>query len=164
MTTFGWATRLKYGVLAALAGWLAGVLVSFPFEFALAWRYVDGNVHRLPESLAEGLVVWAAFSLFIAMSGFVPLVLPLVLLIAPARIVRWRRILVPGAPVVAFLAIYQRMGLLRPYYFRHTRAVRAFFVTAPNFFVLTFALVVIWVYVVLAKRRLSALRSSVPEA
>jgi len=29
MTLFGWPTRLKYGVLAALAGWLAGILVSF---------------------------------------------------------------------------------------------------------------------------------------
>jgi hypothetical protein len=162
MTSFGWPTRLKYGVLAALAGWLAGNLVSFPFEFSLAWRYVDGNVHRLPDSLAEGLLVWAAFTLFIAMSGFVPLVLPLVLLIAPARIVRWRGILVPAAPLIALLAIYKRMGLLHPYYFRHPRAVRAFFVTGPNFFVLTFALVVTWVYVVLAKRRLSALGSSAP--
>jgi hypothetical protein len=151
-------------VLAALAGWLAGILVSFPFEFALAWRYVDGNVHRLPDSLAEGLLVWAAFSLFIAVAGFVPLMLPLVLLIAPASIVRWRRVLIPGAPLVALVAIYKRMGMLRPYYLRHTREVRAFFVTGPNFFVVTFALVVIWVYVVLAKRRLSATAPSPPEA
>ncbi len=81
MMTFGWPTRLKYGVLAALAGWLAGFLVTFPFELALARRYVDGNGHRLPDSLAEGLVVWGAFSLFMALSGFVPLMLPLVLLI-----------------------------------------------------------------------------------
>jgi hypothetical protein len=164
MMTFGWPTRLKYGVLAALAGWLAGVLVSFPFEFSLAWRYVDGNEHRLPDSLAEGLLVWAAFSLFIAVSGFVPLMLPLVLLIAPDRIVRWRRILIPGAPLVALVAIYKRMGMLRPYYLRHPREVRTFFVTAPNFFVLTFALVVVWVYVVLAKRRLSALSATAPSA
>jgi hypothetical protein len=162
--TFAWPTRMKYGVLAALAGWLAGILVSFPFEFSLAWRYVDGNVHRLPDSLAEGLLVWAAFSLFMAVSGFVPLMLPLVLLIAPARIVRWRRVLIPGAPLVALLAIYDRMGMLRPYYFRHTREIRAFFLTGANFFVLTFALVVVWVYVVLAKRRLSLLGSSAPEA
>ena len=162
MTTFGWPTRLKYGVLAALTGWLAGFLVTFPFELALARRYVDGNLHQLPDSLAEGLVVWAAFSLFMAVSGFVPLVLPLVLLIAPARIVRWRRILIPGAPLVALVAIYQRMGLLHFHYFRHTKALRAFFDTAPNFFVLTFALMVVWVYVVLAKRRLSALSATAP--
>jgi hypothetical protein len=164
MTTFGWPTRLKCGVLAALAGWLAGILVSFPFELALAWRYVDGNGHRLPDSLAEGLIVWAAFTLFMAAAGFVPLMLPLVLLIAPGRIVRWRGILIPGGPLVAFLAIDERMGLLHPYFFRHTKALRAFFVTGPNFFVLTFALVVVWVYVVLAKRRLSSLSAMAPPA
>jgi hypothetical protein len=121
-------------------------------------------VHRLPDSLAEGLVVWAAFSLFMAVSGFVPLMLPLILLTAPARVVRWGRILIPGAPLIAFVAIYERMGLLHLHYFRHTKALRAFFVTAPNFFVLTFALVVVWVYVVLAKRRLSALSATAPSA
>jgi hypothetical protein len=156
MTTFGWPTRLRFGVLAALAGWLAGFLVTFPFELALARRYVDGNAHQLPDSLAEGLVVWAAFSLFMAVCGFVPLMLPPFLLIAPAWILRWRRFLIPGAPVIAFLAIYKRMGLLHMHYFRHTQALRGFFVTAPNFFVLTFALVTVWVYVVLAKRRLAA--------
>ncbi len=38
------------------------------------------------------------------------------------------------------------------------RGPSAFFFTAPNFFVVTFALVVVWVYVVLAKRRLGAKR------
>jgi hypothetical protein len=156
MTTFGWPTRLKFGVLAALAGWLAGLLVTFPLELTLARRYVDGNPHQLPDSLAEGLMVWAAFSLFMAVSGFVPLMLPIILLVAPPWIVRWRRILIPGALLAAIVAIYERMGLLHLHYFRHTQAIRRFFVTAPNFFVLTFALVTVWVYVVLAKRRLSA--------
>ena len=113
MTTFGWLTRLKYGVLAAVAGWLAGWVVSFPFELSLAWRYVDRNARQLPESFAEGLVVWAGFSLFMAMAGFVPLMLPPVLLIPPGWIVRWRRILIPLAPLAAMAAIYERIGVLR---------------------------------------------------
>jgi len=40
------------------------------------------------------------------------------------------------------------------FYFRHPRAIREFFFSAPNFFVITFALVVVWVYAVLAQRRL----------
>jgi hypothetical protein len=155
MTTFAWPTRLKYGVLAGLAGWFAGWAVTIPFELALAWRYVDGRANQLPDSLAKGLVVWAAFSLFMATAGFLPLVLPFVLLIPPAWIVRWRRILIPAVPLAAMLAIYDRMGLLNYYHFHHPRALRAFFLTAPNCFVVTFALVVIWVYGVLAKRRLS---------
>jgi hypothetical protein len=46
------------------------------------------------------------------------------------------------------------MGLLHFYRFRHPRDLSAFFFTAPNFFVLTFALVAVWVYVLLASRRL----------
>jgi hypothetical protein len=153
---FGWPTRLKYGLLAAAAGWLAGWIITFPFEFSVAWRYVDGNAGLLPESLAKGMVVWGGFSLFMAMAGFAPLVLPAFLLVPPRWFVRWRRILIPGAPLAAGLAIYRRMGLLHAYRFRHPQAIKAFFFTAPNFFVIIFALVVMWVYVMLARRRLRA--------
>jgi len=155
MSTFGWGKRLQYGALAAVAGWLAGWLICIPFELGLARRYVDGHAGQLPGALAEGLVVWAAFSLFMAMAGFLPLVLPLVLLIPPKWIVRWRWIAIPAAPLAAIVAIDYRMGFLNVYYLHHRRAVTGFFFTAPNFFVITFALVVVWVYVVLAKRRLA---------
>jgi hypothetical protein len=154
--TFAWTVRLKYGVLAGLAGWLAGWLIIIPFELSLAWRYVDAHANQLPASLAKGLAVWGAFSLFMAMSGFVPLVLPLLLLVSPRWIVRWRRFLIPGVTLAALLAIYYRMGLLNGFYFRHPRSLYYFFITAPNLFIITFALVMIWVYVALAKRRLSA--------
>jgi hypothetical protein len=153
---FGWRTRLKYGWLAAAAAWFAGWIITFPFELSLAWRYVDGNARQLPESLVKGMVVWGGFSFFMAMAGFAPMVLPAVLLISPRWFVRWRRILIPGAPLAAGLAIYQRMGLLHAYHFHHPKALKAFFFTAPNFFVITFALVVVWVYVMLARRRLRA--------
>ena len=154
MTTFGWPTRLKYGFLAALAGWWTAWAACFPFELALAWRYVDGNVRQLPGVLAKGLLVWWGFCLFMAMAGFLPLMLPLILLVSPAWIVRLRRILIPAAPLAALLAIYQRMGLLHSYYFRHPRDLGIFFFTATNFFAIIFALVAMWVYAALAKRRL----------
>jgi hypothetical protein len=61
-----------------------------------------------------------------------------------------------GAPLAALLAIYERMGLLHLYRFRHPEAIRAFFFSAPNFFVISFALVVVWLYSALARRRLEA--------
>jgi hypothetical protein len=152
--TFGWATRLKCGLLAAAVAWFVGWIISFPFEFSLAWRYVDGNARLLPEALVKGLVVWAGFSLFMAAAGFTPLVLPAVLVVPPGWIVRWRVILIPAAALAAILSVNRRMGLLHMYYFHHPHAIRAFFFTAPNFFVVTFALVVVWVYAVLAQRRL----------
>ncbi len=154
--TFGWRTRLKYAIMAGLLGWLVGWLVSFPFELSLAWRYVDGDARRLPHAMAEGLLVWGGFSLFMGMAGFLPLMLPCFLLIPPRWIVRWRGLLIPGAALAALLAIYERMGLLHIYRLRHPEAARAFFFTAPNFFVISFALVAVWLYSALAKRRLTA--------
>ena len=155
MNTFGWRLRLKYAMVAGGVGWLVGWLISFPFELSLAWRYVDGDARRLPQVVAEGLVVWGGFSLFMGMAGFFALMLPCFLLIPPRWIVRWRGLLIPAAALASFLAIYQRMGLLHLYYFHHPEAARAFFFTAPNSFVVSFALVVVWLYSVLARRRLA---------
>ena len=154
--TFGWATRLKFGLTAAAVAWFVGWIISIPFELSLAWRYVDGNAGRLPEVVIKGLTVWGGFSLFMAAAGFTPLVLPAVLLVPPRWIVRRRVFLIPAAGLAAILSANRRMGLLRIYYFRHPHAIKAFFFSAPNFFVITFALVVVWVYAMLAQRRLRA--------
>jgi hypothetical protein len=159
MGTFGWLTRLKYGLMAFGLGWLAGWLVSFPFEISTALRYVDGEFQRLPVVLIKGSLVWAGFSLFMAAAGFVPLVLPALLLIPPRWIVRWRKLLIPGAPLIAFLALDQRMGFLHLYRLRDPAPVENFFFTAPTFFAVSFALVVVWVYSALARQRLGTLKS-----
>jgi hypothetical protein len=157
MNTFGWKTRLKYAWLAAVIAWIAGWLITLPFELSLARRYADGDARLLHDSLAKGLAVWGGFSLFMAMAGFVPLVLPAFLLIPPRWLVRGRHFLIPMAPVGALLAIYYRMGFLHVYRLHHRDAPEGFFFTAPNFFVVAFALVVVWVYVMLARRRLGKL-------
>src|ERR1700761_6622382 len=134
-----WRTRLKYAMAAAGVGWLMGWLVSFPFDLSVAWRYVDDDARRLPLALAEGLVVWGGFTLFMGMAGFLPLI--------------------PAAALGAYLLFDARMGLLHIYRFRHPEAIRAVFFSAPNFFVISFAPVVVWVYSALARRRLSAAKS-----
>jgi hypothetical protein len=154
--TFGWRTRLQYAMVAGGLGWVVGWLVSFPFELSLAWRYVDGDARRLPLAVAEGLLVWGGFSLFMGMAGFLPLMLPCFLLMPPRWIVRWRGLLIPGAALAGFLAIYQRMGFLHLYRLQHPVELRAFFFSAVNFFAISFALVVVWLYSALAKRRLAA--------
>jgi len=156
MNTFGWRLRLKYALVAGGLGWLVGWLISFPFELSLAWRYVDGDARRLPHAIAEGMVVWGGFSLFMGMAGFFPLMLPGFLLIPPRWIVRWRVLLIVGAPLAALVAIYARMGFVHVYRLRHPEAVLAFFITAPDFFVIGFALVAVLVYTTLARRRLAS--------
>jgi hypothetical protein len=152
--TFGWATRLKFGLIAAAVAWFVGWIISFPFELSLAWRYVDGNVRLLPEAVVKGLTVWGGFSLFMAAAGFTPLVLPAVLVVPPRWIVRRRAFLIPAAGVAAILSFSRRMGLLDSYHLHHPHAIEEVFFGAPSFFVITFALVVVWVYSVLAQRRL----------
>src|ERR1700761_2588119 len=95
-----------------------------------------------------------------ALVGFVPLILPAFLLVPPGWIVRSRKWLIPAAPLAALLAIYERMGLLHLYQFRHPSPIRDFFFSGPNFFVITFALAVVWIYSALAGRRLRADRAS----
>jgi hypothetical protein len=73
-------------------------------------------------------------------------------------VVRWRVILIPAAGLAAILSVDRRMGFLQVYYFRHPHAIGAFFFSAPNFFVVTFAVVVVWVYAELAQRRLRAVQ------
>jgi hypothetical protein len=153
--TFTWRTRLKYAVLAFLAGWLAGWLVTIPFVVSMAWRYVDAHVSQLPNSVAEGFLVWGGFSLFISMAGFAALALPLLLCVSPRWIVRWRCFLIPLVTLVAILLFFYRMGLLSGYYFLHPQILYAMFISAPNVYLLVFAPVMMWVYTVLAKRRLS---------
>ena len=147
-----------YAILAGGLGWLAGWIVSFPFELSTAWRYVDGDVHRLPMAMIKGSIVWAAFTTFMALLGFGPFMLPAFLLISPRWIVRRRWLLIPLAPFLAWLAIDEKMGFLHRYRFHHLRPVEEFFFTAPNFFVITFALVAVWIYIALADRRLRATR------
>ncbi len=153
---FGWLVRLRYGLLAALIGWVAGWAVCFPFELIIARRYVLSYGAPLLVTLAKGLLVWAGFSGFMAAAGFVPIMLPWLVLISPRWLVRWRRLLIVATPLLAAAAIYRRMGMLHLYFLHHTEAVRSFFFTAPNIFVVTFALVVVWVYTTLAERRLAA--------
>ena len=134
--------------------------MTIPFVLRLAWRYVDAHASQMPVAVGKGMVVWGAFSLFMAMSGFLPLGLPLLLFISPRWIVRRRRFLIPAVTLAALLGIYYRMGLLNTYHFLHPEGIVKFFTTAPNLFVITFALVMMWVYIHLAQRRLSA--SDVP--
>lgn len=147
--------RFKYALLAGLAGWIVGWLAGWPFELATAWRYVDGHAGLLPETVFKGLGVWLAFSLFMSIVGFVPLVLPILLLVPPTWIVSWRWVLIPVAPILAMMAIARRMGLMHRWVLHQPGAYGSFFFTAPNFFTIGFGLGVIWTYVWLARRKLS---------
>ncbi|HEV2274524.1 MAG TPA: hypothetical protein VGR96_10180 [Acidobacteriaceae bacterium] len=155
MRPFSWLSRLKYAALAGVAGWLAGVALTIPFEYGVAQRYVNGNAGEIPRVLAEGLLVWSAFTFFIAFVAWVPLVLPVLLLVPPAWLVRWRRLLVPCSVLVAGFAMGVRLNLFQHKNFVSEKAFLYAFGTAPYTFSLAFALVLAVVYVKMAARRLA---------
>lgn len=136
----GWLARLQCGARALAAGWLAGVVATIPFEAEVARQYVNGNLHMLPRVLAEGMLVWTVFTLFMALAAWVPFVLPLVLLISPRHILRWRHFLVPVSPLLTVLAMSKRLNLLHAINFRSFAAFSAVYFTAPVIFAAIFAL------------------------
>ncbi len=155
MKSFGWQTRLLYAALAGLAGWLAGIVLTIPFEAGVAWRYVNGHSRELPLVFVEGMVVWSCFTLLMASLAWLPLVVPVALLIPPRWIVRWRRILIPLSGVAGIYAIGHRLLLFRAESFTSFDVAYRLFWTSPNLFAVVFACVLTYVYAKLAQRNLS---------
>ncbi len=110
--TFDLADRLKYALLAFLAGWLAGWLVTIPFVVAMAWRYVDAHASLLPDTVAKGLVIWGAFSLVMSLAGFALLVLPGCSAFLRAGLCAGAGFLIPVVTVVAILLFFLPHGLV----------------------------------------------------
>ena len=79
------------------------------------------------------------------------------LLVPPRWIVRWRVIVIPFAVGVAFLSLGWRLHLFAWDQYTDSRAALDAFITAPNIFAWTFALILASVYIVLAARRLRPL-------
>jgi hypothetical protein len=154
MRGLGWAVRLRYAMLAGLAGWLAGVAVTVPFEIGVAARYLSGQAGSLLRTLAEGLAIWSAFAFFMALVAWLLLVLPVALLVPPRWIVSWRHVLVPLSPVAAALAMGLRLHIFEQRNLKSSEAFLNVFWIAPNVFGMTFALFLTMVYVLLAARRL----------
>ena len=155
MKAFGWQTRLLYALRAGLAGWIAGIMLTIPFEVGVAWRYVNGHTRELPLVLMKGMGVWSCFTLVMAGMAWLPLAVPVALLVPPGWIVRWRRILVPASGVAAIYAIGTRLLLFRADNFTSFDAAYRVFWTSPNVFAVVFACVLTGVYAMLARRRLA---------
>jgi hypothetical protein len=156
MKRLGWSTRLLYATVAGFAGWIAGFLLTTPFEISEAWRYVDGQSRRMAWTLAEGLAIWAAFTLFMAVAGWLLLVWPVVLVVSPRWVVRWRGIVIPASGAAAVLAIGVRLHLFIGENFVDLPAFEQRFFTPQVIFALVFALALTATYCMLARRRLEA--------
>ena len=141
--------------------WLVGLVLSFPFELSLSpgamWMETAGlcrcagrragGVGRLQPFHGHGRISAPG-------SAGVPAY--------PAALdVRWRGLLIPAAIHGRPPCYLPAHGVVAYLSFSSSASHPAFFFTAPNFFVITFALVVVWVYRLLAGRRLRQLGPNV---
>jgi hypothetical protein len=154
MKKFGWRIRFQYAAAAGIVGWIAGFLLTIPFEIALTARYLEGQARGFPITLAEGLTVWACFTLFMAAAAWGPLVLPLALLVPPAWAVRWRGILALAGSAAAVLAMGKRLNLFHKKHFVDLPTIEYTFFTSHIVFAFVFAIVLTVTYSLLAERRL----------
>ena len=133
--TFAWRTRLKYGLLAALAGWLAGWLVSYPLcAFARLALCRCDTPASCPTPWPKGWWCGAASACSWRWQDSCPWCCRCCYAFLRAGSCAGAAFCIPGVTLAAILAIYHRMGLLNDYYFRHPEDSVAFFFTAPNLF------------------------------
>lgn len=147
--------RLRYAAISGLLGWLAAQMVCLPINLIIAVRDTEGQARLFVETLGYGLLVWALWTLWLALIGWMVVALPLVMTIRPCLLVRLRGRLLLGSIALAAAvveihwkdfrdagarSILQRYALMLPYFC----------------FVVSFALVTAATYIGLSKRRLDA--------
>ena len=97
--------------LAALAGWLAGALVTTPFQVVEVARNADGDLRLLAYSLGLGLTLWAIWTLAIACVGLLGAGFPVALWVKPRWLMDRRNKVVATSMAAALLSVFWRFHL-----------------------------------------------------
>jgi hypothetical protein len=147
------ASRIGYLALSGLAGWFAGQIATLPANLITAVRDSEGAPRLFLESIGLGLVAWGGWTLVLAGAALVFVALPIVLIVRPSLLVRFRVPIFWGAVGVAIFAVFSRLkGFRDPA--ATTRLLRFFEALPYGLFASVFAAVTAWVYISLAKRRM----------
>jgi hypothetical protein len=145
--------RAGYAALSGITGWLAGQIVCFPVNLITAVRDTEGQTRLFVQTLLYGLLAWGTWTLVLATAAWLLVVLPLVMTMRPALLVRLRMV-VPFVAMVGALSL----AATRPTLFHDAAAVSFFHKFAQvipyGAFAVSFTLVTAWMYILLSKRRL----------
>src|SRR4051812_5095333 len=74
-------TRFLHAIYALLAAWGAGVLSTIFEQVAICWRNSDKDIHTFLQLFPLILMIWAVWTFFISLTGWVIVALPLALLV-----------------------------------------------------------------------------------
>jgi hypothetical protein len=145
--------RAGYAVLSGICGWLVSQCACLPVNVIVAVRDSEGQATLFVETLLYGLLAWGLWTLLLAATAWILVVLPLVMTMRPCLLVRLRWWIALGATVGAL-----SLTGLRPTLFHDLSAVTFWHRFAPvipyGLFAISFTLVTAWMYIALAKRRM----------
>lgn len=86
-----------------------------PGQVLVGWRDTAGALQPLAVTLVEGLTVWAAWTLLLATAAWCLMVVPCVLLLPPALLLRYRWHVVLAALALAIGVVLWRMYWYQDY-------------------------------------------------
>ncbi|MFL6426679.1 MAG: hypothetical protein ACJ71S_00435 [Acidobacteriaceae bacterium] len=145
--------RVGFAALSGLSGWLVGQMACLPVNLIIAVRDSEGEAKLFVQTLLSGLVAWGAWTMLLAATAWLLVVLPLVITMRPCLLVRlrWWVFIVGTVGALSLLAT-------RPTAFRDRSAIYFFHryaqVIPYGAFAVSFTLVTAWMYILLCKRRL----------
>jgi hypothetical protein len=152
--------RAGFAALSGLSGWLVGQIVCLPVNLIIAVRDSEGQAKLFVQTLLYGLLAWGTWTMLLATTAWMLVVLPLVLTVRPCLLVRWRF----AVPIVAMVAGLSLLGM-RPTAFHDSSAISFLHKYAQvipyGAFAVSFALVMAWMYILLCKRRLERAESQI---
>ena len=149
--------RVRKVTLAALIGWLAGLAATFPLQLAEVLRNTNGDWKLMVASLGLGLMIWAMWTLGMAVTGWIVAGLPVALFAKPPLLLQRRTTatVVSGILGLAVVAVKFRIWEME-WTGADYLAIRLYAV-----FLTTFAAATAWVYVGFL-RRANRVRITVP--
>jgi hypothetical protein len=152
--------RAGFAALSGLSGWLVGQMVCLPVNLIIAVRDSEGQAKLFVQTLLYGLLAWGTWTMLLATTAWMLVVLPLVMTVRPCLLVRWRF----AVPIVAVVAGLSLLGT-QPTAFHDDSAISFLHKYAQvipyGAFAVSFALVMAWMYILLCKRRLDRAESQI---
>lgn len=97
--------QLRRATVATLAGWVAGILATLPFQFAEVARNTGGDSRLMISVLGYGLAIWFAFTLMGVVIAWVVVVLPTAFLLSTTFLLRRPAVVVVVSTLLGILVV-----------------------------------------------------------
>lgn len=154
--------RAGYAAISGLLGWLCAQVLCLPVLVLTVVRDSEGEPRLFVLTMFWGMLAWSTWTLLLATIAWVAVVLPIVTIVRPNLLVRYRRWIVALALCFALW-----LAGRRPAMFRDDASATLFHrfgqVIPYAMFAIGFTVVTAWTYILLSKRRLEKMSADGPQ-